>query len=289
MEVIKRKIDLEPYIDRRYNSETWGTLTATSFYVKIKLTQTLDDSALFTDSLFLPTGSTMPSYTPLKEKLASSGYTFPFMNGVKPVMNPIVTEYDLMTLRLPSKKIQDYYYYGNLKITGSTDSKIEDVRSYDLAVPFKVDFNINTDTYRNYKNVSVDGVDRVKNMGEPSIYVFDTPDDGNLGTANQVYGLRYLDYTGITNNVVIDGESVSIPLTVVNYVGEGWNQTNTSLFASIKEEYLFGITAVKPTDSDLYLDRGATNVLDMHLRMSEVKNLSQLQNYGNGYYKLNKQ
>lgn len=288
--LIKRKIDLEPYIDRRYDSPTWGTLTATSFYIKINLTQTIDDAGLFTDMPFIPSGSSVTlSYEPLKQKLINSGYTFPFMSGIKPNMSTGYTESELVSLRIPSKKISDYFYYLNLKITGATDSKIEGVRSYNITNPFRVNFNTKTETYLNYKNQLINGVDRVKSMGEPNIYVFDTTDDVNLGTQNQINGLRYSDYSGLTREVVIEGVLTEIPLTTVDYIGEGWNQTNTSLSASLKEEFLFGITSVFPTKSDLFIDRGATNVMDMHLRMSEIKNLSQLQNYGNGFFKLNKQ
>ncbi len=287
--LIKRKIYLEPYIDRTDNSKTWGTLTATSFYVKIVLTQTIDDSGLFTDMFFIPSASTSNlTYEPLKQSLINSGYTFPFMTGGTPTMTTGST-YDDVTLRYPSKKLPDYFYITNTKITGATDSKIEGVKSYNLLDPYRINFDVKTERYLNYNGVTIDGVDRIKIIGEPSIYVFDTPNDVNLGTQNQVYGLRYLDYSGITRNVTIEGENQIIPLTVVDYIGEGWNKTNTALSASTKEEYLLGITSVFPTESDLFIDRGATNVLDMHLRMSEIKNLEQLSKYGNGFYKLNKQ
>ncbi len=288
--LIKRKIDLEPYIDRRYDSPTWGAVTADSFYVKVILTQNIDDTGLFTDALFVPTGNTSNlTYEPLKQSLINSGYTFPFMSGIKPNMNTALNENELISLRLPSKKLEDYYYFINSKIVAGTDSKIEGVRSYNILNPFRINFNTKTEQYTNYNNEVVDGVDRIKTMGEPSIYVFDTLNDENLGTENQVYGLRYLDYSGLTREVLIDGVTEEIPLTTVDYIGEGWNSTNTSLFASVKEEFLFGITSVLPTESDLFIDRGATNVMDMHLRMSEVKNLSQLESYGNGFFKLNKQ
>jgi hypothetical protein len=41
-----------------------------------------------------------------------------------------------------------------------------------------------------------------------------------------------------------------IPLTTVSYIGEGFNETNTSLSASIKE-YLFGIIS-PPVENQVY-------------------------------------
>ena len=75
MEVIKRKILLEEAIDRNYsgdtNDDTWGTVTATTFYLDIQLNQTMDDMGLFTDINYLPKTKTssVPDYTILIQKL----------------------------------------------------------------------------------------------------------------------------------------------------------------------------------------------------------------------------
>ena len=54
MELIKRKIVLEDSTDRNYNSSTWGTVTASTFYINVFLTQNIDDMGLFTDQSFIP-------------------------------------------------------------------------------------------------------------------------------------------------------------------------------------------------------------------------------------------
>jgi hypothetical protein len=72
------------------------------------------------------------------------------------------------------------------------------------------------------------------------------------------------------------------------FITEGWNQTNTSLSALGKEEFLFGIISRPEVENDVFIDRGVTPVLDYHLRLSEIKNLGQLQQYGNGYYKIDR-
>ena len=81
---------------------------------------------------------------------------------------------------------------------------------------------------------------------------------------------------------------IAIPLTNFNYKGQGWNETDVSLSALTKEEYLFGIISPPEVQSDVFIDRGETTVMDKHLRMSEIKNLGQLERYGNGYYNLTK-
>ena len=83
-------------------------------------------------------------------------------------------------------------------------------------------------------------------------------------------------------------DTATIPYSDFDFVGQGWNETNTSLSALTKQEYLFGIISPPEVQSDVYIDRGITTVMDRHLKMSEITNLAQLTRYGNGYYKMNK-
>lgn len=290
MEVIKRKILLEDSIDRTNNSNKWGTITATTFYLNVLLTQNVDDMGLFIDSEFIQQDKAdgAVDYSVLVSKLNTLGYTFPFMTGALPQNLTNVGGTDKAILRLPNSVESDYYVFGNLPITGNTDSKIEDVKSYKASNQFRVNFNTSTETYVNYNNLTVMGVDRIKSMGEPKIYVFDTENDVNLGTNNQTTGIQYRDYSGSTK-LRTNGVVNLVPLSTFRFIGEGWNETNTSLSALTKEEYLFGIISPPEVQSDVFIDRGATSVLDMHLRLSEIGNISELTRYGNGFYKLNKQ
>src|ERR1035437_9796330 len=102
MEIIKRKISLEDSTDRTFNSPNWGVMTATTFYINVMLTQNMDDMGLFTDMDYL-------SYS-------GAQYTLSGVTGTTEI-----------TLRLPYSGVTDYYNFGNSSITGSTDSKIEEV------------------------------------------------------------------------------------------------------------------------------------------------------------------
>ena len=287
--IIKRKILLEDSIDRNYNSSTWGEITASTFYLNVFLTQTIDDMGLYTDMDFIELGQGVADYSVLNDKLGVSGITFPYMSSPTPYPTNNLSEIENLTLRLPSKTESDYYNFGNLRITGETDSKIDDVKSYDGLNRYKIGFNMESETYNNYEDIVVDGVSRVVSISEPQVYVFDTPDDSNIGKNSQIYGLLYNDYTGITRNVLINGQNSIIPLTTFRYIGEGKNETNISLSANTKEEYLFGIITTPKVNNDIYIDRGVTSVMDMHLRMSEIKSLYQLTRYGNGFYNITKQ
>lgn len=298
MEVIKRKVLLEEATDRNYGSTTWGVVTATTFYLNIQLNQTMDDMGLFTDIDFTPKPKNnqalyLVDYTILIDKLEQEGSSFPFMVGVTPLDSNstqfmgLLSPTDKAVLRLTNRTLAQYYYYGNNPLTGSTDSKIDDVRSYKRNVPYIAGFNINEESYLNYQgNNTIDGVNRVTNIGEPKVYVFDAIDDLTIGMPNQTTGLQYKDFLTSTINGNLVPAGIDLPTTTFRFISEGWNQTNTSLSALIKEEFLFGIISRPEVQNDVFIDRGVVPVLDYHLRLSEIKNLGQLQQYGNGYYRI---
>jgi hypothetical protein len=254
MEVIKRKIFLEDNIDRNNNSLTWGQLTATTFYVNIMLTQNIDNMGLFTDIDFSALTNSFTYATPTN-----------------------LTNFDNVVLRYPNKVLAQYFNYGNSYITGTTNSKLNDVTSYQKTNKLRVGFDMGKSLYTNYKNISINGVDRITSNIYPVTYVFDASNDTTIGTNKQTTGILYSDYTGETNQ------------TIFRFVGEGWNQTNTSLSAITKEEYLLGIISKPEIENDVFIDRGIASVLDVHLRLSEISNLSELQRYGNGFYNLTKE
>lgn len=261
MELLKYKINLDESIDRNSNSQTWGSITANTFYVNVFLTQNIDDMGLFTDMPFLAT------------------------NNIQTLTGQ--TETDLVTLRYPGKIESDYYYYGGQQITAFTESKIDELKSYKADTPYLTNFNINSETYTNFSGETINGVSRILSIGNPTVYVFDANDDINLGTDNQRNGLIYEDYQDSSRTITTDGENFRIPTTVIKYFGQGKNETNTSLSALTKEEYLFGIISPPETENDVFIDRGETSVSEKHLRLSEIKTLDELSRYGNKYYNVN--
>jgi hypothetical protein len=293
METIKRQILLENSIDRDNYSKNWGGLTASTFYIKILLTQTMDDIGLYTDLEFdkYDKAATPVDYTILKNKLNNLNISFPFMKG-KP--NPIFTKLNTpislsYPLRYPTSVESDYYNYLSISLSAVTESKIEDLKTYDSKVKFKTNFDINKTIYDNYLGNPINGVDRIISLNNPNIYVFDAVDDATIGTNNQIHGLRYLEYTDKFRYVDLDGRRLQIPLTVVNYIGEGFNSTNTSLSGITKEEYLLGITSVPEVYDDVFIERGINSVFENHLRLSEIKTLGDISSYNNGYFKVIRQ
>lgn len=275
MEIIKRTISLEPYMDRRYNSSTYGTITASSFYVNIILVQNHEDGGQFTDAIYIPKNiglNAPPDYTILANKLIASGVTFPFMNGITPSTSLSALSYDMRVTGLTEN---DYFDLPNVIITGQTESRAQDSTSYDQNNPFLLNFDTNSQIYLDFQENTIQGVDRVTHLSNPLTYVFGADkNDLNIGTVTQKSGLVFQDFNGNTS------------ATTFSFSAQGWNMTNISLSAITKEEYLFGVTSQPEVQSDLFIDRGITAVLERHLKLSEITNVDELQRYGRGYYTL---
>ena len=278
MEIVQKVISLEPHIDRRDYSPTYGTLTATSFYVNVLLTQNFEDGGQFTDATYIPINvgiSAPPDYTILINKLAASGITFPFMHGITPVTAETTLSHEYRVTGLTESS---YYEYPNTIVTGTTESRAKDATTYDKNNKYVLNFDTNSQIYTDFKGNIINGVDRITHMGNPLVYVFGADkNDVAIGTINQQNGIVFQDSTG---NTVVSSFS---------FVGQGYNMTNTSLSAITKEEYLFGIISTPEVKSDIFIDRGITTVFERHLKLSEITNLNELQRYGRGYYNLTKQ
>jgi hypothetical protein len=274
MKIIKKTISLEPFIDRNDYSPTYGTLTASTFYVNIYLTKNIEDLGIFTDTYYIPSTigiSQPPDYTILIEKLSASGITFPFMFGKMPISAQTMVNIDT---RVTGQTVSAYYQYPNIIVTGTSDSRLQDNQSYINNGQYTLNFDTSTDTYIDFQGNTVNGVNRVTQLIEPISYVFDADkNDINIGTINQKNGLFFQDFT-------------STIVTNFSYISQGFNMTNISLSAMTKEEYLLGIISQPEVKSDIFIDRGILSVFESHLKLSEITNLDELTKYGKGYFKL---
>lgn len=234
------------------------------------------------------------NYDILITRLLSSGYTFPFMFGITPTMLSATTSNINMSpnTRYSGATVDQWYQPAGF-VTGFTNDKLNVVRSYDNTDPYIPYLVLNDETYINYIGDTISsGVTMVTIEGEPMTYVVDASADSPndlvvIGTDGQTTGLRYDSYSGRTYNIIkLDGTADAKLRTDVRYVGEGWNITNVDLSAITKTEYLLGIAYPPEVQSDIFIDRGSTTVMEDHLRLGEIKGLDALLDYGNGYYKV---
>jgi hypothetical protein len=70
----------------------------------------------------------------------------------------------------------------------------------------------------------------------------------------------------------------------MRFVSEGWNDTNSTLSAYIRKDYMMGIVFPPEIQSDLFIDRDSISVYDNHLKLGEIRDLEGLVDYGNGFF-----
>lgn len=297
MKIIKRKISLEDYTYRGYvdvnlndgRTLKYGDLIATTFNINIFLSQEFDDMGIGTDMPFNSKDGSTPNYSPLKEILNSSGITFNFMAGAT---TNVIVDGTSPSTRYPNKNKEDYYISGSI-LSGLTSDRVDVVTSYDNSQKYKPLFNLESGVFNDYKGVSFSAVTRVVNNDSlmPLNYIIDG--DGNeiidVDNPQPNRGVFLKTYSGLTR--LITGTifpPYTIPVTQMYYNPQGLNETNTIYSAITKEEYLFGITQKPVVQNDVLIDRGVTTIIQRHMQLSEITNMFDLVNYGNGYYKIQK-
>jgi hypothetical protein len=223
--------------------------------------------------------------------LQSSGITFPFMFGITPTMlNPTFTNISNSPYtRFSGSTVNQWFFSGGF-VSGFTNDKLNLVKSYDAADLYNPAVINNNDNYYNYLGTFISGATKVVDDTNPIIYAVDAESEFPffplIGTDAQTTGIRYKTYSDETYGLVsFDGQVESKPKTEFRFVGEGWNATNVDLMAYIRREYLMGIVSPPEVQSDVFIDRGATTVLEDHLILGEIRGLDALQDYRNGYFK----
>lgn len=223
--------------------------------------------------------------------LQSSGFTFPFMFGITPQMlNPTFTNISNSPyIRFSGATVDQWFFSGGF-VSGFTNDKLNLVRSYDAADLYNPAIINDAENYDNYFGVFISGVTKVVDDGNPIIYAVDAesqpPFFQVIGTNAQTTGIRYKTYSDETYPLVDFDNNITLkPKTEFRFVSEGWNDTNVDLRAYIRREYLMGIVSPPEVQSDVFIDRGATTVLEDHLILGEIRGLDALKDYRNGYFR----
>jgi len=291
MEIFKYKILLDDYVTREPNSG-YGKLTADTLNVNVLLTQDIKDVGRFLDFPFIPYDEnySVLTYEPIPQKLNDyGGGNFNFINSPGANFYPNGKTDDDVRYRY---RTNIDYYTNNIIVTGLTEDRLENFTSYGYTGTSKYipGFDIESGFYYNYLNGPVDGVTRIISLNDfnPIIYTEDGDlNDPNLGTILQGDGILFKTYSGTTRTVnsPLYG-AYNIEITKMYFHGQGVNQRNSSLSALTIEEYLLHITEQPKVESELFIDRGATDVLQSHLQMGEITSLGELVTYGNGFYNI---
>lgn len=328
-QIIKRKILIESLRSRK-DDYTYGTITADTIYLTVFFTQNIYDLGIFTDVMYLDkawenqaSNGVVPNENNhliknllcsnfngslyLTNKLVPDGTVmpmFPFMTGATA---EILFSSSAFTddLRLSGRTV-DYYYDNPHIVTGFTNSKLGEYKTYKRGELFKGGYNLDKYTYTNYAGQEVVGIKRITNPiglvnfeNEIVTYV-DGADvnDQNIGTLQQNDGIVYMTYPHSGSSIITQfynvqnlarllnpNEPINVD-TTFSFNALGCYSGNTSLSALVKDEIFLGIVSPPEVQSDVEIDRGAINAIERHLRLSEVESVDHLSKYGNGFYNI---
>ena len=278
METIKRKISLDEYLVKESGENKWGLY-------KWSLEPYKSNFALGTDSYgeLVPSLSLNIFITQESDDMGiGTNMDFTENTTVTTIMNQHTPD-----IRYENKDLNDYFV-PSIFITGTTSDRLNLVKSYSMTQIYQPGFNMsmnNNVNTPNYGGNPYSAVNRVVSNDDnmPITYIINGNDIENIdpNNPNPGVGIFYKTYSGLTNDS--GGE-----LTEMYYKGEGFNETNTTLSAITKDEYLFGITTSPTVYSDVDIDRGINSAFQSHLQLGEITNMRDLVNYGNGYYKIQK-
>tara|TARA_R100000544_G_C2223077_1_gene58806 strand:- start:881 stop:1783 length:903 start_codon:yes stop_codon:yes gene_type:complete len=300
MEVIKRKIALDNYTSREQSN--WGQMTASTFNINVFFIQDTDDMGVSTELPFIAkwnyttdpnNKNLLVDYQGLIKSgttIYNNGYKFNFMTGGTTNFSQTGA---YPNTRYPDKTINQYFTLPT-QVTGLTENRLDSVVSYDANLRYKPNFditrNISAIDYQKIPFISGTRVIENNNLN-PITYLIEgdtNPSELALLPITK-RGIYYTTKTGetrtITSNVL---GKYKIPYTEINYNSEGFNETNIHLSAETREGYLFGITESPKVFNDLFIDRGRSTVIQSHMQLSDITNMEELINYGNGFYNLQK-
>lgn len=153
-------------------------------------------------------------------------------------------------------------------ITGFTDSKLNQVKTYDVNNPYVVGVNGVTDVI--YESVSTTD-ENDNTVIIPSLVSVD-------------YTINNIDYkTNISQPLFPDSTLYFKTQTVYFFESSGLTQQNINL---LKREAEMGISFPPKIENQIFIERQSISVFERHLRMEDIKNIDQLGTYRNGYYNI---
>jgi hypothetical protein len=237
-------VEVEDYINQ---NPKYGQIDKTFINFPVFFRQSIDDMGLYTDEEYEQSDNLINTQP--------SSYT-----------------------RLTGLPVENYYTFNEFLSSGFTESQLERVRSYNQNNPYIIGLNLDDLPSQGFTGV-------ISISDESIIYVIGGEID-NTGQYVSDTGVVYETFFNQTRLVQDPntGEQKEIQLTTFKFFTKGYREFNIDLFANVKEEKYLGVVFPPQVDNDLVVDRGTVNVMEKHLKMSEIDSVEQLEKYGQGFF-----
>jgi hypothetical protein len=186
-------------------------------------------------------------------------------------------------------------------IEGTTSHKLDKIKTYKRDTPYVEGVNgvklIERDDDGNILNVTyiIEGIEYTTNVNTlETTFKFD-PNNPLFAQIDYPQGSTDVTFSHYPENVdvdlkipnlttqqnqkkvkTVDGKEVTIVEEPNHLIG-------------MREEAKIGLTFEPKTSSEIFIERQQGSVLEQHERLSEITNLSDLEDYRNGYYYIKKE
>lgn len=140
-------------------------------------------------------------------------------------------------------------------LSGYTDSKLAQVRTYDKNQPYQV----------GYKGVTQINYDSAGEIDEVT------------------YEINDITYITKVGSKLFNGLDIFATPTRYYFESVGLTQETINV---IKKEVEMSISEPPKIEEEIFIERQETSVFERHLRMGEIKTIEQLEEYKNGYYNI---
>ena len=96
------------------------------------------------------------------------------------------------------------------------------------------------------------------------------------------YNISVSGNTGAT----ISYSDINDTQSEISYQSYGLTNENAIEAQRVKLDYLIGVINKPKINIDVFIDRGSNSSFDRHIKLGDIKSLDDLENYGNGYFKI---
>lgn len=151
-----------------------------------------------------------------------------------------------------------------MTITGITDSRLNEVKTYNKNQPYQIGYkgvtNVQYDQFGNPNLIeyTINGIDYKTSIGDSLYPKFE-------------FELKSTDVNIFKTDTIYSFESDGLDEYEINV---------------LKQEAEMGLSEPPKIESDIFIERQEISVFERHLRMGEISSLEQLDEYKNGYYNI---
>jgi len=106
------------------------------------------------------------------------------------------------------------------------------------------------------------------------------------GTKQNLYEYVLGATEGQLEETGIHYRDISNGISEITYNTDNLTPENSIISPALKKEYLLGAVEPPKIISDVFIDRGSNSTFDKNLKLGEIRMLDDLDNYGNGFFKI---